>query len=67
MDRAPVKDVQTISDGEEATLGKAGALVYSCLRPDHRNSQTPTAVVHGQEWFEEEVTIPTEGPFVRRP
>jgi hypothetical protein len=29
IDRAPVQDVQTSSDGEEATFGKAGALAYS--------------------------------------
>jgi hypothetical protein len=33
IDRAPVQDVQTSSDGEEATFGKAGALAYSYPPP----------------------------------
>jgi hypothetical protein len=63
--RAPVQEVQTSSDGEEATFGKAGAPAYSYPPPDHRNSLTPTAVVHGQEWFEADVTILIGGPVIR--
>jgi hypothetical protein len=33
IERAPVQDVQKSSDGEEATLGKAGALAYSDSPP----------------------------------
>jgi hypothetical protein len=67
IERAPVQDVQKSSDGEEATLGKAGALAYSDPPPDYRNRLAPTAVVHGQEWFEEDVIIHIGGPFLRRP
>jgi hypothetical protein len=66
IDRAPVQEVQTSSDGEEATFAKAGALAYCYPPPDRRNSTTTTTVVHGQEWFEVEVTIPIGGPVIRR-
>jgi hypothetical protein len=66
IDGAPVQDVQTSSDGEEASFGKAGAMAYSDPPPDHRNRLTPTAVVHGQEWFEVEITVPIGGPVIRR-
>jgi hypothetical protein len=64
---ASIHAVQTSSVREEATLGKAGAVVYSCHPPDNSNRLTPTAVVPGQEWNEEEVTIPIGGPDMRRP
>jgi hypothetical protein len=66
IDRAPIQEVQTSSDGEEATFAKAGALAYSYPPPDRRNRMTTTAVVHGQEWFEVEVTIPIGRPVIRR-
>jgi hypothetical protein len=53
IDGAPVQDVQTSSDGEEATFGKAGAITYSHPPPDHRNRQTPTIVLmvkNGSKW-----------------
>jgi Transposase IS4 len=62
-----VHAVQTSSVREKATLGKAGAVAYSCRPSDYSNRLTPTAVVHGQEWYEEEVRIPIGGPVMRRP
>jgi hypothetical protein len=67
IDGAPLQEVETSSDGEEATFGKADVLVYSYSPPDHRNRLSPTDVVHGQEGFEVEVTSPIEGPVLRRP
>jgi Transposase IS4 len=67
VDRAAVQAFQSSSDGEEATLRKASTLACSGPPPDHSDPLTTTVVVHDQERFEEEVTIPIGGPVIRRP
>jgi hypothetical protein len=67
VDKAAVQAVQSSSEGAEATLRKASSLAYSGAPPNRSDPLTPTAVVHDQEWFEEQVTIPIGGPVIRRP
>jgi hypothetical protein len=52
---------------KQQTFGNARALPCSCSPPDNNNRLTPTAVFHGQEWSDEEVTIPMGGPVVCLP
>jgi hypothetical protein len=54
--------------GEAATFGMASAVpCICCSPPDHSNRLTPTAVFHGQEWSDEEVTVPMGGPVLCLP